>query len=391
MYPNGCAATLSGMRILLIAAPMVGHVLPLVPLARAFQDAGHDVLVASSDEGVRAAQKAGLRAHDVAPGVNFQRIFLRTFLAHPVVMRHELAGTGGLDGVALMFPRLAERMAPGAIALADEWRPDLVLHEGLAPLGALMAGRRGVPSVLVDALVFHGDELFSAVAPHLGALAHRYGVEAIPDPTDAVTAIPASLNGPRRGRPMRYIGATGSTGRAATLPSGGSRPVVLVSRSTVADPRPDQMMARVVAAASGADVDVVLVRPDRAVVRRPLPPNVTTTDWVPFADVLPRVAGVVHHGGAGSVMSALAAGVPQVVVPGAGDRRVHADLIAARGAGLAVPAKGITTDVLERLVGDDGLREAARDVAAEIADMPAPEELVEPLAALAAGVRLSDG
>jgi UDP:flavonoid glycosyltransferase YjiC (YdhE family) len=360
---------------------MVGHVLPMVPLARAFQDAGHDVLVATSAEGVGAAQKAGLRGHDVAPGVNFQRVFLRTFLAHPGIMRRELAGTNGLVGAELMFPRLAERMAPGAIALADEWRPDLVLHEGLAPLGALVAARRGVPSVLVDGLIFQGYELFSAVARHLGALARRYDVEAIPDPADAVTAIPASLNGARRGRPMRYVGATGDGDRTVALPSSGTRPVVLVSRSTVADPRPDRMMARVVAAASGADVDVVLVRPDRAVSRRPLPPNVTTTDWVPFADVLPRVAGIVHHGGAGSVMSALAAGVPQVVVPGPGDRTVHAQLIAARGAGLAVPAKEITSEVLDRLVGEVGLRDASREVAAEIAAMPLPAAVVDDLLA----------
>jgi UDP:flavonoid glycosyltransferase YjiC (YdhE family) len=281
-----------------------------------------------------------------------------------------------------MFAPMAERMADRAIRLADDWRPDLVLHEGLAPLGALVAAHRGVPAVLVDALVFDGRELFSAVTPHLRELAGRYGLDAIPQPTDAVVAIPPSIGGKRLGLPMRYVPATGGGGGAATLPTSGGRPVVLVSRSTVADPRPDQMMSRVVAAAADADVDVVLVRPDRAVARRPLPPNVTTTDWVPFADVLPQVAGIVHHGGAGTVMTALAAGVPQVVVPGAGDRTVHAQLIAARGAGLALPAKAITSDVLERLVGDPSLRQVSREVAAEIAAMPPPADLVEPLLAL---------
>jgi hypothetical protein len=53
------------------------------------------------------------------------------------------------------------------------------------------------------------------------------------------------------------------------------------------------------------------------------------------------------------------------------------------GAGLAVSAKEITRDVLERLVSDPGLVRAAGEAAAEIAAMPAPAELVEPLAALA--------
>jgi UDP:flavonoid glycosyltransferase YjiC (YdhE family) len=82
-------------------------------------------------------------------------------------------------------------------------------------------------------------------------------------------------------------------------------------------------------------------------------------------------------------MTALAAGVPQVVVPGAGDRTVHARLVAARGAGLAVPAAEITSGTLERLVSDPDLKRASREVAAEIAAMPAPIDLVEPLLAAA--------
>jgi UDP:flavonoid glycosyltransferase YjiC (YdhE family) len=381
MYPEATRATLARMRILLVASPMVGHVLPLVPLACAFRDAGHDVAFATAQEGVGAAEKAGIPVHDVAPGLNVTRVLLGALLRRPRMMRRELAGEGGTTAVGYMFAALAERLADRTVALADDWRPDLVLHEGLAPLGALVAARRGVPSVLVDALIFDGRELFTTVARHLDGLARRHGVDAIPEPTDAVVAIPPSLGGPRHGRPMRYVPATSGDG-ATALPAGGERPVVLVSRSTVSDPRPDQMMSRVVAAAEGARVEVVLVRPDRAVARRSLPSNVSTTDWVPFADVLPRVAGIVHHGGAGSVMTALAAGVPQVVVPGAGDRTVHARLVAERGAGLAVPAKEITSDVLEHLVGDAGLRRASREVAAEIAAMPAPEELVAPLLAL---------
>jgi UDP:flavonoid glycosyltransferase YjiC (YdhE family) len=307
---------------------MVGHVLPLVPLARAFGDAGHDVLFATTAEGVRTAEKASLPVQDVAPGLNATWVLLRALLAHPVLMRREMAGTGGTDAVGLSFAAFAERMADRTAVLVDEWRPDLVLHEGLAPLGALAAARRGVPSVLVDALIFDGNELHSKVMAYLDWVAQRLGVDAIPEPADAVVAIPPSLVGERPGRPLRYVPAAVGDGSSA-LPTSGTRPVVLVSRSTVADPRPGPMMTRVAAAATGADVDVVLIRPDRAVSRRPLPPNVTTTNWLSFADVLPKVAGIVHHGGAGSVMSALAAGVPQVVVPGAGDRTVHARLVTA--------------------------------------------------------------
>jgi len=366
------------MRALFVAQPMVGHVLPLVPLATAFREAGHEVAFATAAEGLDAAGKAGLPVRDVAPGLKVQRVMLGAMLRRPRMMRRELSGEGGTDAVGYLFAPLNERLADGVLALTDDWRPDLVLHEGLAPVGSLAAAHRGVPSVLVDGLLFDGEELFASVTRHLDGLARRHGIEKVPEPADAVVTAPPSLVGARRGRPMRHV----SAGRGEVperLTRAGARPVVLVSRSTVADPRHNRMMSRVVEAARGADVDVVLVRPDRAAAGRQLPPNVTTTDWLPFADVLPHVAGIVHHGGAGTLMAALAAGVPQVVVPGAGDRAVHARLVAERGAGLAVPAPEITAGTLERLVTDPALATAAREVAAEIAAMPAPEELVEPL------------
>jgi UDP:flavonoid glycosyltransferase YjiC (YdhE family) len=385
--PEGIAAGRAreqpgAVRALFAASPMVGHVLPLVPLATALRDAGHDVLIATAADGVDAARKAGAPTRDVAPGLDVRQVFTGPLLRHPVRILRMVGDDPGTDGVGLLFAAMTARLAHGMLALADEWQPDLVLHEGLAATGLLAAAHRKVPAVLVDGLVFDATALLHAVTPHLDGLARRYGLEQLPEPVDAVSAVPPSLVGSRPGRPMRYVPVTWrGDAPAPALPR--DRPVILVSRSTVADPRPDRMMTAVVHAAAGADVHVTLVRPDRASVRRPLPSNVTTTGWLPFAEVLPDVAGIVHHGGAGTALTALAAGVPQVIVPGAGDRTLHARLVAARGAGLAVPAKEITSETLVRLVSDPALAEAAREVAAEIAAMPAPRDLVEPLVALA--------
>lgn len=371
------------MRALFLASPLVGHVLPLVPLARAFRDAGHDVVFATAAEGVDAVRRACVPVQDIAPGWNVHRVFTGPLLRHPVRILRMVAGDTGNGGVGTLFAAMTARLAAGAVAPADDWRPDLVLHEGLAPAGALAAARRAVPSVLVDALIYDGRRLYSAVGSHLDGLVHRHGVDALPEPADAVVAIPPSLVGERRGRPMRYVPATGDGDVPDELGISGGRPAVLVSRSTADDPRPDRMMSQVVDAARRADVHVILVRPDRAVSRRPLPPNVTTTDWLPFGAVMPHLAGVVTHGGSGTVMTALAAGVPQLVVPGGGDRTLRARLVAERGAGLAVPAREITRDHHERLVSDPQLKQASREVADEIAAMPPPADLVEPLAALA--------
>jgi UDP:flavonoid glycosyltransferase YjiC (YdhE family) len=104
---------------------------------------------------------------------------------------------------------------------------------------------------------------------------------------------------------------------------------------------------------------------------------------VPHEPVFRAAAGVVHHGGAGTLLTALAAGVPQLVVPGTGDRTVNAELVARRGVALAMPAAQISAGALERLATDPSLAAAAREVADEIAAMPAPAELVGELTALA--------
>lgn len=51
-----------------------------------------------------------------------------------------------------------------------------------------------------------------------------------------------------------------------------------------------------------------------------LPATAIARDYVPFSDLIPRVAAVVHHGGIGTVSQGLAAGVPQLVMAMAHDQ-----------------------------------------------------------------------
>ncbi|MFH8253449.1 glycosyltransferase [Streptomyces roseolus] len=61
-------------------------------------------------------------------------------------------------------------------------------------------------------------------------------------------------------------------------------------------------------------------------------------DVVDHRALFARVAAVVHHGGAGTTTTAARAGVPQVVVPRAGDQPYWADRVTALGLGAARPA-----------------------------------------------------
>ncbi|MFW3172694.1 glycosyltransferase [Geodermatophilus sp. CPCC 206100] len=368
------------MRVLVVASPLTGHVLPVVPLAQALHEAGHEVVVATAGDAL-AAVPPSLATADVAPGLRTLPLFLRLAARHPLLARGAAAGTSDVRMVGLMFGTVGLRMADGVAALADRLGPDLVVVEPLAPAGAEAAARLGVPLVLVEGNLFPADELLAATAR---TYVPARGTGSLPDPAEVLGTTPPSLVGRRSGRPMRFVPATPDRPYDPALARPGDRPRVLVSRSTVADPRPDRLMTTAATAAAAATrLDVVLVRPDRRVARRKLPPNVRTTDWLPFPTVLPAAAGIVHHGGAGTLLTALAAGVPQVAVRGAGDRRVNAELVAERGAGLAADLGELTGPVLERLVADPSLSAAAREVAAEIAAMPCPAELVPHLVELA--------
>ncbi|MHA6631513.1 glycosyltransferase [Pseudonocardia sichuanensis] len=322
--------------------------------------------------------------HDVAGALPFGRIAARTMLAHPLLARRELAGRAGSEAVGRLFGAVNARLLDAVVALTDSWRPDLVVYEPLAVAGAVAAARHDVPAVLLENTLFDGAELVAATARtgHLRRGALRHGLERLPAPAVRLVTAPPSVVGHRPGRVMRAVPYSGSGAVPGWLGTASRRPRLVVSYSTVAGPGGSSRVRRVVDEAVDLDAEVVLVRPPAAIEGRALPENVRTVGWVPLAAVLPHATAVVHHGGAGTVLGALAAGIPQLVVPGGGDRRYNADLVAARGAGLAVEAGRVTAAVLQSLLEQHRARVAAREVRDEMAGMPEPAAVANELARL---------
>ncbi len=69
--------------------------------------------------------------------------------------------------------------------------------------------------------------------------------------------------------------------------------------------------------------------------RTELPDHVIAVESAPHDWLFPRVAAVVHHGGAGTTAAALRAGVPSLVLPFIADQRFWGERIHALGAGPA--------------------------------------------------------
>jgi hypothetical protein len=100
----------------------------------------------------------------------------------------------------------------------------------------------------------------------------------------------------------------------------------------------------------------------------PLPHGVAASPPVSFDRLFPRVAAVVHHGGAGTAAAAARAGRPSLGIPGSFDQRFWCARLAALGAGAPpLPARRVDARRLERslarLVGDPSLSERAASIA----------------------------
>ncbi len=102
-----------------------------------------------------------------------------------------------------------------------------------------------------------------------------------------------------------------------------------------------------------------------------LPENVLLVKSVPHAWLFPKMAAVVHHGGAGTTAAGLRAGVPSVVIPFFGDQPFWGNRIMKLGVGPApIPRKQLTADrlaqAIQTMVGDPEMRRRSAELGAKI-------------------------
>jgi UDP:flavonoid glycosyltransferase YjiC (YdhE family) len=101
------------------------------------------------------------------------------------------------------------------------------------------------------------------------------------------------------------------------------------------------------------------------------PDSVFMLDAAPFSWLFPRVAAVVHHGGAGATAAGLRAGAASVVIPFFGDQPYWGQRVAELGVGPApIPRQRLTVErlaqALEEAVGNPQMRQRAAELGAQI-------------------------
>ena len=373
------------MRVLFSSTSGHGHVIPMLQLASAVRARGHDVLWATAAQAAPLVTAAGIAT--VAAGAHgAEEATLRAGV------RDRASLLAGRDRAAWVFPRmfgaaLTPRMAEDLTAIARAWRPDLLVHEQAelaAPLVAAIIDRPSIThafgsAVPVSILEESSERLASLwrdhgldVPPYAGCFRSGYLDICPPSlratPTDHIAGVQAL-------RPVTVARSTVS----------GPEPLVYVTLGTVQN-RSD-LLREIVTGVSVLPV-AVLVASGPGVDPASLgmqPAHVQVNSWVDQTGVLGRCSAVVSHGGSGTFLGALARGLPQLCLPQAADQFRNAEAGLRTGAALTLGPDEITSRAVraavERLLAEPGLRAGAGRLAAEIAGMPSPAEVVQVLEA----------
>lgn len=367
------------MRVLFTTTPGRGHFQPMLPLARALAGAGHEVRWACAEPVCATLREQGF---DATPAGLLE--------LDPSPLRDpppEIAALAPAERPNLLFalifgPRRAEAMLADLLPIVADWRPHLLVSEQAELAGPIAAARHDVPNVthafgrlLPARRVARAAEAMAELwqahglepRPYAGTYEHLY-----------VDIYPPTLQGDAGA----HVGDVQLVRPAEPIdPDPAAEPLVYVTLGTVFN---DDLalfaMAVEAARELGIRVVVTLGPGNDPAALGPQPPHVTVAAFIPQAQLLPACAAVVSHAGSGTFLAALAAGVPQVLLPQAADQFLNAQAGEQAGVALAIPRADVSTarirEALERVVGDGAFRAAAERVRTEIGAMPTPEAVV---------------
>ena len=148
-------------------------------------------------------------------------------------------------------------------------------------------------------------------------------------------------------------------------------PPVYVGFGSMSNRKPEETADLVLQALTRTRQRAILLSGWGGLRKTDLPSSVLMVDSIPFSWLFPRVAAVVHHGGAGTTAAGLRAGVPSVVIPFFGDQPFWGQRIAELGVGPApIPRRKLTVErlvqAIQKAATDQTMRQRAANLGAKI-------------------------
>ena len=395
--------------VILCAIGSSGDVHPFVGLGRALRLRGYRVTVITAGYFRSLVEQAGLEFIDPLPAMDFREMISNPRIWHPLhgtrtiidlairpllepvyrsILDHQTPGQTLVCGSSLAFGARVAQEAQGIPLVSVHLSPMLFRSDFEGPTLPVLCVHRGptwfrrLQWWLIDSV---SDR---AICPWLNAFRGRLGLppvrgvfrEWMHSPLRLVAMFPEWF-APRQ---PDWPAQTRLTGFPLYSEEGVVEPAADVVRFIDSGPPPlvftpgsanvfgrDFFRAAAEACRRLGQRGLLLTRfPEQ--VPTALPDGVRHVDFVPFRWLLKRSALLVHHGGIGSMSQALAAGVPQVIMPMGFDQCDNAARVERLGAGRSLPPKRFRgpalADMIRGLVDDPAVAARCLGVAARLAD-----------------------
>jgi UDP:flavonoid glycosyltransferase YjiC (YdhE family) len=390
------------MRVIFTTQGALGHFHPLVPIARAAVQAGHEVAFATQPPFAPTVERSGFLAFPAG-------------LAKPVAEAFpEVLALRGSDELVFLMsrirPALAAAMAADLLGIMTDWQPGLVVRERTEFGGSIVAERLGIPYAAVEIIAAGSPpHLLPIFSEGLAPVLAEHGLPPDPDlqiseRQAVISPFPPSYRGvPVRLAPTPWLSIrptpfdqSGEERMPAWLDELPAQPTIFLTLGTSPQFNTRTAVFRsFIEGLAGEPVNllVALGRNNDPVDYGPLPSNVRIERYIPQTLVFSRCDVVVCHGGSGSVMAAMTHGLPLVLVPIGADQPRNASRCADLGVAHVLDEGTLDPAVARAAVRDvldnPRYRQRAKELRVEIEGLPGPEQAVSFLEQLAAGHELT--
>jgi UDP:flavonoid glycosyltransferase YjiC (YdhE family) len=376
------------MRVLFTSQPESGHWHPLVPLARAAEEAGHEVAFAMTPSGCVSLATAGFHCFPIGTDESDEEIAAR---------RARMAGLSPEQSAMLFWSQIfpedrAGRMLSDLIDLVHAWRPDVIVREFLEFSGCAAAEVVGIPHAAVQVAAWRPRFHPLLVRP----LAHlRQSVGLAPDPdlrmpyrflffaTSPPSFYESSAPLPATAHPLRPIvfDLSGNERLPEWFDRLPDQPTVYATMGTVVNTMPGILEA-IVSGLQDEPLNLILStgRNRDPADFGPQPPHMHIERYIPQSLLFPHCDLVVAHGGTGTVMAALSHGLPMVILPVRADQPDNARRCAELGVARVIALESRTPDAIreavQEVLANPSYREYAIRLKDEMQTMPGPDHAV---------------
>jgi UDP:flavonoid glycosyltransferase YjiC (YdhE family) len=364
------------MKALFTTFPAYGHLLPMLPLARAAAAAGDQVVIAASEDLHKTA--GDLTTFTLGPSLPDMLAETNSRFGEDI-LGYRSDSSNLLDATVALFTTVRADMTFDALsALVADELPDVIVAEMWDYVAPLVAQQLSIP--LVTFMHSPATAIDEALEDGLVRALIQRGLTR-PAPLATVQLWPQWLesdpNTPHDEASLALRATPYDTTEAADIPAfDGARPVVLVTLGTVVeDPTLLNAAVRGVLDA-GADALVTTGFTAAPGAVEGDPDRVRAVPFAPIGQLLDRVQAVVAAGGSGTALATLSRGLPMAFVPRIANQPIVAAAVSDFGAGVVSDEDAAAvTSAVRTMLHEPGPRARAQAAAQKLGQRPSPQEV----------------